>query len=133
MDSFPGTDRIIILGCSALLVSMVRAPMWLADGTFKVVPSIFLQLYSIHFQLVNGINPAGLYCLLPNKTRATYDRVLTEILRLIPLANPTVILTDFELASMGAFREKFPHARITGCYFHLAQSVIRKVTEVGLS
>ena len=74
----------------------------------------------------------GLYCLLPNKTRATYDRVLTEILRLIPSATPTVILTDFESASMGTFREKFPNARTTGCYFHLAQSVIRKVNEVGL-
>ena len=70
--------------------------------------------------------------LLPNKTRATYDRLLQEVLRLIPLAAPRFILTDFEMAAMGAFQEKFPDARTTGCYFHLAQSVIRKVHEVGL-
>ena len=33
---------------------------------------------------------------------------------------------------MGEFQEIFPDARTAGCYFHLAQSVIRKVHEVGL-
>ena len=51
---------------------------------------------------------------------------------LIPSAAPTVILTDFESAAMDAFRARFPTARITGCYFHLAQSILRKVNEVGL-
>ena len=76
-------------------------------------------------------NPAALYCLLPNKTRATYDRLVSEIRRLIPLAAPAVILTDAETAAMSAFRQAYPNARITGCYFHLAQSVIRRVGEVG--
>jgi hypothetical protein len=93
-DSGPGAERIIIFGCTELLDGLARAPMWLADGTFKVVPTIFFQLYTIHFQFANGINPAALYCLLPNKTRITYDRVLVEIKRLIPLAAPAVILTD---------------------------------------
>lgn len=131
-DSGPGTDRIIMLGCAELLDGLARSQMWLADGTFKVVPTLFFQLYSIHFQFVNGINPVGLYCLLPNKTRHTYDRVMNQISRLIPMSAPTVILTDFEAAAMGAFRNAFPNARITGCYFHLAQSVLRKVNEVGL-
>lgn len=106
--------------------------MWLADGTFKVVPSLFFQLYSIHFKFVSGINPAGVYCLLPNKTRCTYDRLLVEIKRLIPTADPSVILTDFESAAIGAFTNAFPAARVTGCYFHLSQSIIRKVNEIGL-
>lgn len=131
-DSGAGTDRIIVFGCAELLDGLARATMWLADGTFKVVPTLFFQLYTIHFQSVNGVNPAALYCLLPNKTRATYDRLVSEIRRLIPLAAPAVILTDFETAAMSAFRQAYPNARITGCYFHLAQSVIRRVGEVGL-
>ena len=131
-DSGPGEERIIILGCNELLDALARASMWLADGTFKVVPSLFFQLYTIHFQFVHGINPAALYCLLKNKRRSTYDRLLDQVLHLIPPAAPTVILTDFESAAMGAFRDKFVTARITGCYFHLAQSVLRKVNEVGL-
>ena len=69
-DSGPGEERIIILGCNELLDALARASMWLADGTFKVVPSLFFQLYTIHFQFVHGINPAALYCLLKNKTRS---------------------------------------------------------------
>jgi len=131
-DSGPGDDRLIIFGCNELLDGLARASVWLADGTFKVVPSIFFQLYTVHFQLVQGINPAALYCLLMNKTRTTYDVLVTEIQRLIPTAAPTVIMTDFESAAMGAFRAKFPDTRVTGCYFHLCHSVIRKVQEVGL-
>ena len=106
--------------------------MWLSDGMFKVVPAIFFQLYTIHFEFVQGINPAAVYCLLCDKTRGTYDRIIEQLLLLIPSAAPTIILTDFESASMGAFCARFPTARISGCYFHLAQSILRKVNEVGL-
>ena len=93
---------------------------------------MFFQLYSIHFNFGLGMNPAALYCLLPNKTGATYTRVLQEIGRIIPLAAPRKILVDFEKATMNAFAAAYPNATITGCYFHLCQSVIRKVNEVGL-
>ena len=43
-DSGPGDDRIIMLGCAELLDGLARATMWLADGTFKTVPSLFFQL-----------------------------------------------------------------------------------------
>src|ERR1044072_7167115 len=82
-DSGPGEERIIILDCNELLDALARASMWLADGTFKVVPSLFFQLYTIHFQFVHGINPAALYCLLKNKTHSTYDRLLDQVLLLI--------------------------------------------------
>ena len=131
-DSGPGDDRIIIFGCHQLLDGLARADFWQADGTFKVVPSLFFQLYSIHFNFGLGMNPAALYCLLPNKTGATYTRVLQEIGRIIPLAAPRKILVDFEKATMNAFAAAYPNATITGCYFHLCQSVIRKVNEVGL-
>ena len=69
--------------------------MWLADRTFKVAPSLFFQLYTMHFELVPGINSAAVYCLLQNKIQAVYVRVLDEIKRMIPLANPEKILRDF--------------------------------------
>ena len=53
-DSGPGTDRMILLGCDVLLDGLARADIWIADGTFSVVPSLFFQLYSIHFQLGKG-------------------------------------------------------------------------------
>jgi hypothetical protein len=66
-----GGERILILGCQELLDGLARAKLWLADGTFKVVPSIFYQLYTIHFELTPGNNPAAVYCLIKNKQRST--------------------------------------------------------------
>ena len=83
-DLRAGEDRLIILGCMELLDGLARSSLWLADGTFKVVLSLLFQLYSIHFQFVTGINPAAVYCLLPNKTHMTYNCVLVEIKRLVP-------------------------------------------------
>lgn len=73
-----------------------------------------------------------MYCLLPNKTKETYIRLLTEVKRLLPDSGPESILTDLEIAAMSAFSEVYPSAQIRGCYFHLAQNVLRKVQEVGL-
>jgi hypothetical protein len=131
-DSGPGNDRTIIIGCPELLDGLARADVWLADGTFQVVPGIFFQLYSVHFNFCSGISPAAIYCLLPNKTGDTYRHILQELHRLIPLAAPRTILLDFERAAMNAFQQSYPDARIAGCYFHLCQSVIRRVNELGL-
>jgi hypothetical protein len=131
-DSGPGGDRLIMIGSVELLDSLARADLWLADGTFKVVPNVFFQLYSMHFSFGSGITPAALYCLLSNKTAATYDMVLRQLKLLVPLAAPRKILVDFERAAMNAFSSAFPDATVTGCYFHLCQSVIRKVNEIGL-
>ena len=44
------------------------------DGTFKVAPCLFAQLYSIHAVYRDHLVPV-LYCLLPDKSRATYHRM----------------------------------------------------------
>ena len=131
-DSGLGQDRLLVFGDRDLLGAFARAENWIADGTFKVVPHLFFQLYSIHFEFIGGLNPAGVYCLLTNKSRATYERVLSVVKELVPTASPSRILTDFESAAMTAFREAYPQAAISGCYFHLSQSVNRKVNECGL-
>ena len=131
-DSGPDDNRIIIMGCPELLDGLARADLWLADGTFKVVPTLFFQLYSVHFEFGKGICPAAIYCLMTNKTVQTYERVLNELKRLIPLAAPGSILVDFERAAINAFTSAYPTASVRGCYFHLCQSVLRKVNDVGL-
>jgi len=131
-DSGPGDDRLLMFGDRELLGALARADLWLADGTFKVVPTLFFQLYSIHFQFTGGVNPAAVYFLLCDKSNVTYNRMLATLKTLIPNANPSRILTDFEAAAMQAFERAFPNAEISGCYFHLCQSVVRKVNECGL-
>lgn len=131
-DTGAGQQRLIILGTDVLLDGLARADVWLADGTFSVVPTLFFQLYSIHFQFGSGINPVALYCLLTNKTGASYKQLLDAVKLLVPSANPRKVLVDFEKAAMTAFESAFPTATVTGCYFHLTQSIIRKVNEIGM-
>ena len=90
-DSGSGSDRLILLGKRELLDGLARAKLWLADGTFKVVTSLFFQLYTTHFELVHGINSAAIYCLVQNKTQAVYVRILDEIKRMISLTLESVI------------------------------------------
>ena len=108
------------------------SPSWLADGTFKLSPKMFYQLYTVHIQ-GPGIAPAYVYGFLPNKTQSTYKLFLDILLSLFPNAAPDKILIDFELAAMKAFEKALPNATISGCIFHLSQNFIRKIGEIGLN
>ena len=83
------------------------SPSRLADGTFKLSPITFYQLYTVHFQ-GPGISPACLYGFLPIKTESTYTRFLDIILSLFPIAAADKGLIDFELAAMKAFEKALP-------------------------
>ena len=130
-DTGPNDEnRIIVLG-SQELVGYLRGEVWAADGTFSTTPAIFFQLYTIHAK-VGDQYPPCVYFLLPNKTADTYRRMLQIMHDIIPEADPVKILLDFERGAMNAFSERFPNAIVSGCFFHLSQSVIRKVSELGL-
>ena len=51
---------------------------------------------------------------------------------LIPQANPTSVLVDFEAAPMNVIRQNFPNAQLKGCYYHLTQNIYRRVQLEGL-
>ncbi|PKY57294.1 hypothetical protein RhiirA4_331280 [Rhizophagus irregularis] len=109
------------------------------DGTFKTVPVIFSQLYTIHAP-VGGDNSRVLplvYSLVTSKSVEIYRCLFEELLDLaiensIDL-QPSVILTDFEQASIIASHLVFPSIRNKGCFFHLGQSGWRKIQSLGLA
>ncbi len=79
------------------------------------------------------------YCLLPDKTRSSYQKVFTLLEQNV--ANdlqldfsPDMVLSDFELAIMQASNLKgvFPAITNKGCYFHFCQALLRKVQNLGL-
>lgn len=45
---------------------------------------------------------------------------------------PQKVLVDFEKPYMNTVRIAFPHAEVKGSYFHLCQSLIRKINNIGL-
>ena len=64
-----------------------------------------------------------------SRTEDAYWRMLTK-LRSYNL-NPLTVIIDYENAAQNAFQCIFPDAQLNGCFFHLPQSVYRKVQKSG--
>jgi hypothetical protein len=79
------------------------------DGTFKIVPTLFRQLYSSHATVSTGESAKVLplvYALMSSKSKEIYTRLFQELNNYsndndIQL-NPKFIHTDFENASINA-------------------------------
>lgn len=123
-------DRILAFGDKGLLGQIDSGTIF-GDGTFDKAPNLFYQLYTWHAQVGNSFPPC-VYFLLQKKNEATYKRMFQIMLMLIPSLAPDIILLDFEMAAINAARNAFPQAEVKGCYFHLCQSILRKIGNVGL-
>ena len=49
-----------------------------------------------------------------------------------PNLNPRFCILDFELTAKSAIISAFPHIEFRGCFFHLSQSIRRKIQDLGL-
>ena len=127
-DSGNNAQRIVIFGTQQGLEILARAENWYCDGTFKASPSLFEQLFIIHGQFRELILPL-VYVLMPNRTQASYVRVLTALKNLKPTLAPTTIMSDFEQASINAFHAEFPAARQRGCFFHFSQCLWKHIQQ----
>ena len=65
-DSGAEENRILIFGTEESKRVLALSENWQADGTFKVTPPIFAQVYSIHASRIGDLVPA-FYCLLTNR------------------------------------------------------------------
>lgn len=145
-DSFDEEDdeRIIVFTTTENIKELFRSEVWFADGTFKTAPSIFFQLFSI----LGAVSQVGInhkpqtigmplvHALLQNKQQSSYDtvfRVIFEEGNRLGLTNlPRTLMSDFELAIINAAQDYFGKENVRCCFFHLCQSVYRRVTSEGL-
>ena len=81
------------------------------DGTFKSVPRLFSQLYTIHGLYRGHVVPL-LFCLLDSKTRATYHSVINIIKDHLAeenlLLDPASVMSDFETGKFNEICYFFP-------------------------
>ncbi len=99
------------------------------DSTFKTVPTIFYQLYTIHTPIGVKDNSKILplvYALMTNKSEELYKQLFQDLIDFakendIEL-NPLTIITDFEQVAINASYSEFPEVRNKECFFHLVQS-----------
>ena len=85
------------------------------DGTFKTVPTLFRQLYTIHAMVGTGENAKILplvYALMTSKTEECYTRLFESLNDFAAEneldLNPQFILTDFEQAAINASKREYP-------------------------
>lgn len=71
-------DRILVFGLEANLENPEDVKNLYVDGTFRLAPLIFKQIYVVLAE-INGCVFPLLYCLLVNKQRRTYERLFDLI------------------------------------------------------
>lgn len=106
---------------------------WYFDGTFDVSPELFKQVVTINI-IFRGKNLPLVYALIPNKAEKSYKAFFTMLLTNdeVALREPVRILIDFEKAIINAINATMPNTIVSGCYFHLTQSLWRNVQTKGL-
>ena len=125
-------DRFLVFATNQQLDLLQSGTDVYMDGTFKVVPKHFYQLYSIHGSVKRNITPLA-YMLMSRKSEANYKRVYNTVVSLTPLFNPSLFLIDFELGAMKVINSCWSRSSVPGCVFHLTQNIYRQVQKAGFT
>ena len=135
-----GNEHILLFTTKDNVHHLSQSPFWIMDGTFKTVPRIFYQLYTIHAPIGAEDNSRILplvYALMTGKSEELYQALFQNLIEFAEENNislrPSKVLTDFEKAAINASHEEFPSITNKGCLFHLGQSCWRKIQDCGLA
>ena len=127
-------NEILIFSTKANIIKLSTKKHWCVDGTFRSVPHLYLQLFSIHAfegdKLITLI-----YCLLAAKTRLIYPEVFRALKdkenELTKILSPEMVTCDFESGLIVSIRLEFSTACIRVCYFHFLPSNLQQGTNFG--
>ncbi|CAF4771991.1 unnamed protein product [Rotaria sp. Silwood2] len=96
-----GTERILLFTTTENLEWLQEAKFWIMDETFKTVPTLFRQLYSIHAPAGGNVNfriVSLVYALMTVKSEELYEKLFQELNEMAEehelKLKPDFILTD---------------------------------------
>lgn len=125
------SNRILMFYTQAHLKQLCSSRVIFGDGTFKVCPKPFYQLYTFHTEVFGHVFPA-VYALTMRKDEATYNTMLTHLKQHASEMNwnfsPSYFMLDFEMAAFNAVKRVLPNSIAKGCLFHYDQSVWRQAS-----
>jgi len=134
-----GNEKLMIFCTASNLQHLQNAEHWIMDSTFKTVPILFQQLYTIHVPVGGEDNSCifpMVYVLMTSRSEEIYRRVFEELIELGNQAgldlSPPIIITDFKQAVINATQSEFPDSIHKGCFFHFCQNLWRKIQSEGL-
>ena len=127
-DSGEGdVNRLIIFATASNLTLLKECDELFVDGTFKVCPAVFHQLYTFHVKLPEGKTVPAVFSLLPAKSSATYRRLLDVVVSAIDGFHAQIVHVDFKVAMIRELELAFPAAGILGCSFHFNECIWRNI------
>jgi len=100
-------ENLIIFTTDSNLSVLKACKHWFADGTFKVCPDDFYQMFTLHGLFKSQIIPLA-YGLLIGKKASDYDKFFERIMEEDDF-NPNSILTDFESGTIKSIKSLFPN------------------------
>lgn len=126
---------IIIFATTGNLHHLSRAKVWYGDGTFKVCPTLFYQLYTLHAEVHGQVVPL-VYTLLPGKSQRSYRFMWMKLHELLAerrlVSNLEEFRSDLELGPINTVTTVFVPRSLATCFFHFAQAHWRKIQALGL-
>ncbi|CAF3322392.1 unnamed protein product [Rotaria socialis] len=127
--------RLMMFASPEQLDVLFHSDILFADGTFRVSPILFEQLYVL-LGMQHGEAVPVCFILTSNRRHETYEAILRCLRRIgskkgIDL-KPRSIICDFERAFMKAVVKQLPETLVTGCWFHFCQSCYRNIQKLGL-
>jgi hypothetical protein len=135
LDTVHEGDRMLVFSSDFFINLLCEAQTVFADGTFRTVPRIFNQCFTINFLYQEKLLPA-VYALVRRKTQSVYQRILRAIQESAEERglqfSPANFLTDFEVGLMSAITVQLPAAQQRGCFFHFCQCCFRHIQTLGL-
>lgn len=126
-DDQGNDNRIICWGTDRNVRVVSATDVLLCDGTFWVTPKIFYQMYTFHSCVATHKSLPMIYSLLPDKKKDTYVKLANILHDKCGDLKGTIILLDFEIGAVNAFKMVFPQAIIKLCYFHFCQNIYKNV------
>ena len=121
------------------LARLSKSQVIVLDGTFSSAPDGFRQIFTIHGSIGSGPSTKFapfVHVLLPSKRKAVYKKALNAIKSIANdnniVLNPPLILTDFDITEIDAFRAVFPKSARQGCFFHLVKNWWKKIQNLRL-
>ena len=100
-------SRILIFSSADMRFKASLATELFADGTYRIVPSGFATLYTIH-SIIGGVAYPIFFCLAQNEREETFMRILAVAKPFLKtFASNGVVHTDCQLSAINAFKRTF--------------------------
>ncbi|CAF1634571.1 unnamed protein product, partial [Didymodactylos carnosus] len=127
--------RLLIFSTATLLNVLFTSELINSDGTFKIRPILFDQVFVI-LGMINGEGVPLVWALTSCRLEGVYEKMWKVLRAYAVQKNITFaakrFITDFERANINAIENHFPQSEINGCWFHLCKALYQHIAILGL-